>query len=126
MFKYGRGRGELLRLSPRATRVAYVAPSALLIYLLALPLLIAFAGAISLLGLGIYAAIVAASAAHIAWTLRRPSVWPVAIGLVALLHLSYGAGVLRGAAVGPRARERPVSHWEEDGTPIPAFNHESR
>lgn len=126
MFKYGRGRGELARSSPRATRIAYVAPSVLLVYLLALPALTVYAGTLSLLGAGLYAAVVAASATHIGWTLRRASAAPAAVWLVIVLHVCYGAGVLRGAAVGPRARERPASHWEEDGTAIPALTHERR
>lgn len=127
MFKYGRGRGELIRRSPDTTRVAYLAPSALLLYALALPILYSSGGAQWLVGAALYGGLVIAGAARVAWTLRRASVGPLAAGLIVLLHLSYGAGVMRGTLARQRIRVRPPVRWEEDHAliAVPGFADDS-
>jgi hypothetical protein len=98
MLKYGHGRGQLLARRPGTLRAAYLAPSALLLYLLALAaLLLAGAGSAPIvLPAAAYGLLVVATGIRIAWTLRRPSVAPLAAALTCTVHLVYGAGVLRG------------------------------
>lgn len=110
MHKYGRGRGQVTRRQPSDLRPAYVAPSALLAYLLgALPLTF-WLGPLVLTPLAAYAAAVAVSAVVIARTLRQPSSAPLAAALTVLLHLWYGAGVLRGL-VPARGSGAPALEW---------------
>lgn len=101
MFKYGWGRGSLIRRDPQTIRAAYLAPVGLLVYLLSLPTLWAL-DVIEpwMLAPGaLYAAIVVAGALRIGWTLRkRPAAAPMAIGLILVVHLCYGSGILRGLA----------------------------
>ncbi len=105
MHKYGRGRGQLLRREPRTARPSFLAPSALLLYLVATPLLAGLVGPIALLPLAGYLGAVAACAAWIAKTLRRVVDLPLAAWLILVLHACYGAGVLRGVL----ERRRPVA-----------------
>ena len=63
--------------------------------------------------LGLYCALVIATALRVAWTLRRLADAPLAGALVLTIHLCYGVGVLRGLVFGGggrrgRARE---GHW---------------
>jgi hypothetical protein len=107
MFKYGVGRGQLTARAPRTLRPAYAAPSALVIYVGSLPALVSrriwpWPGRIWLFPLAGYALAVGAGGAKVAWTLRRPSVAPVAAALMAGLHASYGAGVIFGLLTGGR------------------------
>ncbi|MGI8558381.1 MAG: glycosyltransferase [Solirubrobacteraceae bacterium] len=119
MFKYGRGRGELIARSPRSTRAAYLAPSALLLYVLALPLLVSSGGPSWLFGAALYGGLVAAGAARVASTIAQARAWPLAARLIVLLHLSYGAGVIRGTLARRHIRVRSAVRWEEDHAPIP-------
>jgi len=119
MHKYGRGRGELLRRSPSTIRAAYLAPSALLLYLLALPLLVAEGQAMWLLGAVLYGGFVAAGTGRICWTLRDAGGAALAGGLIVLLHLSYGAGVIRGALARRRTPTRNAVRWEDGRPPVP-------
>jgi succinoglycan biosynthesis protein ExoA len=115
MFKYGWGRGALMARDPRTARFAYLAPPALLIYLLALPGLVLAAqqGLVAMLPLGLYGALTAASASRIGWTLRWSRAVPVAAALTVLTHLSYGVGLVGGLsgarAGGNRHRAHPPS-----------------
>lgn len=113
MHKYGRGRGELVVRAPRTARASFLAPSALLLYLLALTPGVLLLGHPALLGgpAALYGAGVLVNAAVVAASLRRPTVLPVAAALVALLHASYGSGVLRGIARGfiPGSHRAPAS-----------------
>jgi GT2 family glycosyltransferase len=99
MFKYGRGRGQLLARRPGTFRMAYVAPAALLLYLLVVLPAAIIAGAplaVALAPAAIYLSLTIATALWIASTLRRPAATPLAATLIAVIHASYGAGVLRG------------------------------
>ena len=122
MCKYGRGRGQLLMRRPSTVRAAYLAPSGLLLYLLALaPLLIVSDAATTLLlgPLALYVALVAATAMRTAWTLRRLAAAPLAAALIPTVHLCYGAGVLRGLLfdAGPRRRGRRAEGAERWSAP---------
>ncbi len=124
MFKYGRGRGALLRRNPRATRAAFVAPSTLCLYTLALPGLVAYLGALSVVGLAAYGCLVAAAACRIGLTLRRIRAVPTAALLIVILHLSYGSGVIQGLLARRGARLKSASRWEDHAPRIPAFTHD--
>jgi succinoglycan biosynthesis protein ExoA len=98
MFKYGRGRGQLLARDPRTARAPYFAPVTLLLYLSLLPALISLqAGPLYALAPGaLYGALTLLTALRIGWTLRRSSAPTLAAILIPLLHVCYGAGILRG------------------------------
>lgn len=107
MFKYGWGRGALIRRDPRALRAAYLAPTALLAYLLALPAILTAGGApLALVPAALYVAVVVATAARIGWTLRRAGDAVGALVLIVVVHLCYGAGVPRGVLWPRRGRRR--------------------
>ena len=113
MFKYGRGRGQLVARRPQTVRAAYLAPTVLLLYLLLLPALVASSAPIGL-ALGpaaVYVALVAASAVRIGWTLRRPADIPRAAALILSVHFCYGAGVVRGLTSRSRRHEQPSPRW---------------
>jgi GT2 family glycosyltransferase len=105
MYKYGRGRGQLTVRRPRDVRLPFVVPTLLLAYLLATPLLDVAFGPVALLGLVAYVLVLAAGAARIALTLRRISEFPLAMWLLAVMHVCYGAGFVRGVA----SRRIPVA-----------------
>jgi hypothetical protein len=119
MLKYGRGRGELLRRRPRTARLASLAPPALLIYLVLLPLMVTLnaPGSIAFVPGAMYLALVAASALRIGWTMRRPADFPLAAGLTMTVHLCYGTGVLRGLLHPEPARAESVVRWMLAGGP---------
>ena len=106
MHKYGRGRGQVLVRRPGTFRPAYLAPSALLTYLAATPVLAVALGPVALLPVAAYVGAVAACAAWIARTLRRPTHAALAAWLIVVLHACYGTGVLRGAL--SRRRDLPT------------------
>ncbi len=112
MHKYGRGRGQVIAKRPRDVRPSFVAPSALLAFLVVLPLLLTLLGPVALVPLAGYLAAVGANALWIAGTLRAAWAAPVAAVLTLLLHAWYGAGVVRGALA---ARNQPdtVLEWRE-------------
>lgn len=124
IFKYGRGRGALLRRSPRATRAAFVAPSTLCLYALALPALVAYLGGLSVVGLAAYGCLVAAASCRIGLTLRRIRAVPTAALLIVILHLSYGSGVIQGLLAPRAARLKPTARWEDHAPRVPAFTHD--
>jgi ABC-type polysaccharide/polyol phosphate export permease len=108
IFKYGRGRGQLIARRPRATRLAWVVPSVFLIYLLVIPFALpAVRRPILFAPLLIYMAVVAAGAAWIGWTLRRFGAVPASALLITTVHAAYGAGVAAGMAEGASAGEAP-------------------
>ncbi len=126
MFKYGRGRGQLVARRPGTVRAAYLAPAAFVLYLLLLPALVALSGAsaFATILLAAYCGLILASSVWIAWTLRRPAAAPVAVLLVITLHLCYGAGVLRGLLRAGRPRgwlpadaTAPVQWLSEEARP---------
>ena len=108
MFKYGRGRGQLLRREPRTARAAYVAPSALLLYAVVL-VAIALGGKLNALALApaaLYGALCLATSLRVAFTLRRLRDVAIAGGLIVTVHACYGAGVLHGVLVPRRLLRR--------------------
>jgi hypothetical protein len=114
MHKYGRGRGQLLRREPSTFRPWYGAPSAVLAYLVLLPLLLLLLGPVALVPLVAYGAAVTVAAAWIARTVRRPGDAVLAGALLVTLHASYGAGVVRGLTMRRRELAAPVGRWAED------------
>ena len=125
MFKYGRGRGALVRRRPAAARAAFVAPSTLCLYALALPALVAYLGVRSAVGLAVYGCLVAAAACRIGLTLRWIRAAPTAALLIVLLHVSYGSGVIQGLLARRRPRYKPSLRWEDHTARIPAFTQDS-
>src|SRR4029079_10331280 len=100
MYKYGRGRGQLMVRTPATASPAYLVPSALIAYGALLPIAAALTRrrmrAATLAPLAAYAAVVGTGAVAIAATLRKPTTLPLAAALITELHVCYGAGVLRG------------------------------
>lgn len=107
MHKYGRGRGQLLVRQPMTFRPSYLVPTALVFYLLALPILIALVGRFAALPALAYVAAVGLCAAWIARTLRRPTDLPLAALLILVVHVFYGTGVARGVVQRRRDVEAP-------------------
>ena len=95
MHKYGRGRGQLARRAPSSIRLAFLVPSVLVLYLAATPVL-AWISAWALAPAVAYLLAVVAGGAKVSRSLHRPWVWLLATTLIVTLHLSYGAGCLRG------------------------------
>lgn len=118
MHKYGRGRGQVTAMRPRELRPAFVAPSALLAFLAALPLLVLALGPVAAVPALGYVGAVGANALWIGRTLRRLRAVPVAAALTVLLHLCYGAGVVRGALARTTADALPVLEWREHTAPL--------
>jgi GT2 family glycosyltransferase len=100
MHKYGRGRGQLLVRDWRTFRPAYLAPSAVVAYLAVLPVLVVAFGAVAAGPALVWLAALAAGAAWIARTVRRPVDVSLAAALLVVLHVCYGTGVVRGAVGG--------------------------
>jgi hypothetical protein len=98
MFKYGRGRGQVSARRPRAVQPAFLVPTLLLAYLVVVPALTFLVGWPALLGVAAYLLVVFAGATRIAVTLRRPTELPLAFWLIIVMHVCYGAGVVRGLA----------------------------
>jgi hypothetical protein len=111
MHKYGRGRGLLLRREPGTFRPWYVAPSAFLAYVLALPLLLLAVGPVAAVPAAAYGAAVLVGSAWVARTLRRPGALPLAAGLLVVLHACYGAGVVRGLVAAVPASAPLEGRW---------------
>ncbi len=113
MIKYGRGRGELLRRDPRTLRAAYLAPVALLIYLVVAMVMISLGGPmLPALAPGVvYGGLLVATSLRVAWTLRRLSTTPLAAALIVVVHGCYGAGVLRGVCFPGRAGPETAVRW---------------
>ncbi len=114
MVKYGRGRGQLLQRRPSSLRPAFLVPSALLAYLVVLPLLVGAGGPRAALPLAVYAAAVLAEATKVAVTLRRLRSLPLAVLLIPTLHACYGLGVVLGV-LGPT---RTLSGARVEWSPI--------
>jgi GT2 family glycosyltransferase len=116
MRTYGHGRGQLARRRPATFRPAHGVPAALVVYLATLPLLawwspLWLAPAVAWLGA------VAAGAVRVATTLRRPTVVPLAAGLVVTVHVGYGVGILGGLLRRRRPAAQPSHRWVE--APVP-------
>jgi GT2 family glycosyltransferase len=134
MYKYGRGRGQLMVRNRATVSPAFLVPAAFVAYCALAPIAAAVTRGRSrtavLAPLAAYGAVLGAGATAIAATLRKPSTAPLAAALIAELHACYGAGVLRGLTERPRRSEAPVvSSWldnfassasGEAGVPDPA------
>lgn len=109
MWKYGRGRGQLMRRAPETLRLLHLVPVALVLYLVAVPLL-ASVDRRALLAAIAYAGVVFVGAARVATTLRRASAVPTAALLIVVLHCCYGVGILRGL-LPHQQPPRPRPRW---------------
>jgi succinoglycan biosynthesis protein ExoA len=92
MYSYGRGRGEQTVLTGKAKPVS-LAPAALLLYLLLLPLSLGWVSAAPLLG---YLALVVGSSLFGALRARDPRALSWMLLVYPTLHLVYGAGIING------------------------------
>ena len=113
MFKYGRGRGELIRRDPSTLRAAYLAPLALITYLVLALVVIAVGGSALwfVAPAAVYGLLTIAGALRIAWTLRRWRDAPLAAALTTVVHGSYGVGVLVGIGFPADARAPDQIDW---------------
>jgi hypothetical protein len=113
MFKYGRGRGELLRRDPGTFRAAYMAPTALLIYLViaAVTITLGSHAELVLAPAALYCVLTIATALRVGWTLGRLAEAPLAAALIVTVHGCYGAGVLRGLCVPGQERAETAARW---------------
>jgi hypothetical protein len=110
MMKYGRGRGQLIARAPRTLRGAHLVPSALVLYVLLLPVLVVLnRGAV--LPLLVYLVAVGAGALRVSTGLRHLSQAALAAALIVVLHVCYGVGVLWGLL--GRRRRRPQPEWTD-------------
>jgi hypothetical protein len=92
---YGRGRSEQFRVNPTSGSVLNFVPPALLVYLLALPFLIYFWGAIAAVLLAAYGVVVLLQVLALiprGGTVRSLCASP----LIVLTHILYGFGFLHG------------------------------
>lgn len=112
MFKYGRGRGELIRRQPSTARLAYLAPALLVGYvLIGLPLALLTAWQVLFIPAAMYGALMLATAGWVGWTLKRLRSAPLAAVLIPTIHLCYGAGIVRGLLRPSRARDEHALQW---------------
>ena len=115
IYKYGFGRGQVMRRNPRSLRLAYLVPSATCVYVALAPALF-IAGSWTLAPLAAYCLVVAAGGAKVAYSLRRIGAWAPATGLIVMVHACYGVGVMAGltAGVGNRPGRRTASVIDAD------------
>ena len=105
MYKYGTGRGQLVRRAPTTLRPAHLAPMAILLYLIAAPFLWLVEPLLLVPGV-VYVAAVLAAAAKVARGFHSVKVAPLAAWLTVVVHVCYGAGVLRGLVLNRWLRRR--------------------
>lgn len=96
MFKYGRGRGQVIRRGPVRGTLPHSLPVFLVAYLVGLPGLSVAFGWPALGPMAVYALFVLAGAVKVGASLRRLWSIPLAATLLVALHLSYGTGVVWG------------------------------
>lgn len=115
VYKYGYGRGQVLRRNPKSFRWAYVVPSATCAYVALTPAL-SIAGSWTLAPLAAYCLFVLAGGAKVAYSLKRINAWAPATGLIVLVHGCYGVGVIAGltAPSGPRPSRRTEAVIDAD------------
>lgn len=102
MWKYGIGRGEALRRSPRSLRAAYLAPIGAIASVLLVPVLVALMGPIGAVPAGLYLGAAIGGALGVAWRLQQLARTPLALGIVLLVHACYAGGIIRGVFRQPR------------------------
>jgi hypothetical protein len=97
-------------------RLPFLAPTAFVGYLLALPVAVVLWSPLAALPLAAYAVAVAAGAGWIARTLGRVRALPLAFVLIVTVHVAYGTGVVSG--VFRRSRRGPYkpprARWLDD------------
>jgi hypothetical protein len=104
MFKYGRGRGQLVVRQPTTFRPVYLVPPLLVLYSLVALALLPWRPLFAA-GLAAYGVAVAAEAGRIAMSVRRRGVLATAGILIVVVHFCYGTGILRGLFSRPRRSE---------------------
>jgi succinoglycan biosynthesis protein ExoA len=106
IHKYGFGRGQVLNRSPRSLSTPYLLPAGLLLYLALLPVL-GWLSLWALVPLGVYLVWIGAGAFKVAvgYQRARPKAFATSFMLLPIIHLAYGAGVLRGLVHRPPAPE---------------------
>jgi GT2 family glycosyltransferase len=118
MFKYGFGRGQVIARDPASVRLAYLVPSALLLYLAVLIPLSLFQPW-ALVPFGLYLGAVVASALKVALTLGEARAAPLGVAMTIAVHVSYGSGVVAGSfskrqgMPGPEGAQRQASDRSE-------------
>lgn len=117
MVKYGLGRGQLTRRSPRTLRPAYAVPSLFLVYCLAASAIATFQPLV-LVPILLYAVVVGATALNITWGLRHQppghfNILVTAGALILTVHLGYGMGFLQGLWTRFRPAEQASPVWSE-------------
>jgi glycosyltransferase involved in cell wall biosynthesis len=112
IYKYGRGRGQVLARESTSARPSYLAAPLLLAYLALLPLA-AWLQPLALVPLVLYMLGVLAGAAKIAATLRSSRCLPSAIAAIVMIHVCYGAGIYAGFVAPRRRRAAPQGNWLE-------------
>jgi hypothetical protein len=105
IYKYGYGRGQVLRRNPRSFRLAYLVPSATCVYVAITPALSNVIGPWALAPLATYCIFVLAGGAKVAYSMRKIGAWAPATALIVLVHACYGVGVMAGLTA--RAGRRP-------------------
>ncbi len=122
VYRYGCGRALALRFAPRTFHPAYLVPVGFTGYLLALPVL-AMAGPVAALPLGVYGAAVSVESVRIAVRRRAPRWLPVLPPLFLVTHVTYAVGLAvtfvhppkPGACDGTTSRHRRTGAATPDG-----------
>jgi glycosyltransferase involved in cell wall biosynthesis len=117
MYKYGRGRGQVIRRHPGTVRLAYCVPALFIAYLLAAAILWPFDARV-LLPLALYGVVVLAGAAKVARSMRSPASIATAALLIIVVHVFYGLGVWRGLFGRVGRRKTGTSVTRESGKEV--------
>jgi hypothetical protein len=120
MFKYGKGRGQVLSDGSLGGFLPHVVPTLLVAYVVASPIVALLFGPWCLAPLVAYAGLVVVGAVKVALTLRRATAAPLAAALILSLHVCYGAGLPVGLVRGRRpARGRAAAVGAVDTASTP-------
>jgi hypothetical protein len=111
MYKYGFGRGEVIVRDPAGAAPANFAPVALMLYVAALPALVALVTPLALAPGLAYGAAAGATGVKIAWPLKRPRAAVLGALLIPVVHACYAVGLLVGLAHRSAAVAEPVAVW---------------
>jgi hypothetical protein len=102
MYKYGRGRGQLMRRDPRSLRMTHVVPAAWCLYLLLLPLLALWnllwfiPAIVYLLAVSVASLWIAHCTGRLRPLRQMNRRFALSVGLMLVVHVSYGLGIYRG------------------------------
>ncbi len=123
MEKYGRGRGQVIARHPASTRLPYLLPVALVVWLVSLPVVAVMWSPWYLITAGVYAMGLLAAGTAVALgmadrrLIRGMKVTILGAALTLTVHACYGVGVVRGAVRGMvRRHQTPASSWRDIGT----------